>query len=104
MLTKVRTAGFHESKFHAGADCRPREKKPVPLRSVVLNERKTAHRTQTLAALEEVQFDHERASDDLAANLLREPHRSLGGAAGRQQIIDDQHARAVGHAVLMDLD
>ena len=49
---------------------------------------------QLLAALEERQFDQERAADDLAAGLLDQLAAGLHRAAGRQHVIDQQHAAA----------
>ena len=49
-------------------------------------------RLQLLAALEERQLDQEGAAGDLAAGLLDELAAGLHGAAGRQQVVDQQHA------------
>src|SRR5688572_14001029 len=49
------------------------------------------------------QVDHEAQLDDLATDLLDEGSRGLGRSAGRDQIVDYQHALAFGDCVHVDL-
>src|SRR5678809_1252351 len=57
-----------------------------------------------LAAAEVVELDDERALDDLGAHLLEQAQRGVRGAAGREQIVDDEDALALGDGVDVDLD
>ena len=62
---------------------------------VVLDQRVDPVRRQLVAAAEEGQLDHERQADDLGAQLLYQVDLRLGGAAGGEQVIVDQHAGAL---------
>src|SRR5436190_11169570 len=46
---------------------------------------------QALAAVQEAELDHERASCHDAAGLLNKPAERLGGAPGREQVVVDEH-------------
>src|ERR1019366_8428938 len=56
------------------------------------------------AALEEVEFDREAEAGDLAAKLTHQLHRRLHGAAGGEQIVDDDHALSRLDRVEMDFE
>src|SRR5579883_2306587 len=58
--------------------------------------------TQTGASAEKAEFDYESASDHVAVERVDQADRGLGGAAGRQQVVDNQHAAVSGDRVLMD--
>ena len=80
-----------------GSDLRPNHpanptgKSTAGFGLIILDQRKTRDRRKPLAAFERIELDHEGASDDFAADLVREPNRRERGASRRQQIIDDQH-------------
>src|SRR5580704_4653217 len=46
---------------------------------------------QSLATTQRGEFNHERATEDLAAELAHEMDRRQGGASGRKQVVDDQY-------------
>jgi len=58
---------------------------------------------QFRAAVEEGQLDHEPQSDDLACHILHQFHGSGRGAAGGQQIVDDEHALTRRDVIAVDL-
>src|SRR5262249_39673510 len=60
------------------------------VRGSILDEAEHLERAQPLAALEEAQFYQHRAADDLAVGLLHQLAGGLEGAAGGQEVIDDQ--------------
>src|SRR5260221_9190946 len=60
-------------------------------------------RREGRAAAEKFQFDDEGAADDLAAELLYNAHCRHRGAAGGEQIVNDEDASLAHHAVLMNL-
>src|SRR5688572_16722614 len=70
--------------------------------SLVLNQAERLVRRDAAGAAKANQFDQERAADDLRPALLDQPAAGVDGAAGGQQIIDQQHASAGGDAVLVD--
>ena len=57
-----------------------------------------------LQTLEEVQLDDELEPHHLAAELLDELRERLRGAAGRQHVVVDEHARAVAERVGAELE
>src|SRR5215510_1923612 len=44
-----------------------------------------------MAAFQKLQFDHERQSDDISAERLNKLDHGLGRAAGREQVVGDDH-------------
>ena len=56
------------------------------------------------AAFQEVQLDGEAQAGDLAAELADELHGGLHGAAGGEQVVDDDDALAGLDGVEMDLE
>ena len=61
-------------------------------------------RREPRAAAEGRELDQKRAADDLTTELTDELAQCPCGAARGQQIVVDEHARAVGHRVGMDLE
>jgi GNAT superfamily N-acetyltransferase len=61
-------------------------------------------RLQFLTALKKRELHKERAARDLTARFLDQPATGLHGAAGRQQVIHEQHLRVGSHAVNVDLE
>ena len=59
---------------------------------------------EPLTAAEEGELDEERAGDDLGAEAGDEIEQRTGRPAGREQVVVDQHARAAGERVGMDLE
>ena len=59
---------------------------------------------EPLAAAQERQLDQERAADDLAAELLDQLAQRARRAAGRQQVVVDEHARAACERVGVQLE
>ncbi len=56
------------------------------------------------AAADIDEVDHERAADDLRFQSIEQRDRGERGAAGREQVVDHQHALAGGHRIDMELD
>src|SRR5215468_4584966 len=63
-----------------------------------------AERGEPLCPAQLRQIDDEGGADDLAAGTLDELDRGLGGAAGGDQVVDDQDPLARIDGVLMHLD
>ena len=59
---------------------------------------------EPVAALEEFELDQERQADDLALEPLDQLDRALDGAAGREQVVDDQDLLAGLDGVAVDLE
>jgi hypothetical protein len=62
--------------------------------ALIRNQAKYLMRVQAGAATEKRQLDKEGATKDLAASFLNQAATCLHGAAGGQQIIDEQHLRS----------
>ena len=62
-----------------------------------------AQRLEPFHAGEVGQVDDETGGDDVGAGLAQELHRALGGAAGGDQIVDENHPLAGSDRVLMHL-
>src|SRR5688572_11426837 len=54
---------------------------------------------EALTPAQECQLDHERTADDLGARRLDEVAACTGGAAGREQVVVDEHARPARESV-----
>lgn len=61
-------------------------------------------RAQDVAAFEACQFDGERAADDVGARSLGQFAARADGAAGGQQVVDDERVLAGAEAVSVDLE
>ena len=59
---------------------------------------------KAVAPLEEVELDGEGEARDVAAELLNEFHGGFHGAAGGEQVVDEDDALAALHGVEMDLE
>jgi hypothetical protein len=59
---------------------------------------------QLVPAAEKVQFYYKQKGCDLAADAFDEVGDGSGGAAGGQQVVDDEHAVTVTNGVLMHLE
>src|SRR2546427_13170182 len=70
----------------------------------VRDERDDVEAAQLLASFERAQLDEEREGDDLAFELLHELDRTGHGAAGRQEVVHDEDARAGLEGVLVHLE
>src|SRR5262245_17322810 len=57
-----------------------------------------------MAALQELQFDHERQSDDVSAERLDQPDHGFGRAPGREQVVGDDHVVAFADRVSVNLE
>src|SRR5689334_21402503 len=63
------------------------------LRTSIRNQRPHLVSLQPLAAVEEFQLDQKRHFENLRAELGHEGRRGAGGAAGREEVVDQQHAQ-----------
>ncbi len=70
---------------------------------VVGDERRERH-VEALAAVEEAELDDRCGTDDVGADAAQEVDRRRHGAAGRQQIVEDDDALAGADGVGLDLD
>ncbi len=52
------------------------------------------HRAQLVRAAEIRQIDNEARGDNVGADLPQQLHRAFGGAAGRDQVVNQDHALA----------
>src|SRR5688572_6226256 len=69
----------------------------------ILNQAEHLERVELLAPLEEAQLHQHGATIDHTAGLLDEPAARLEGAAGGEQVIDDQHPVAGADTVDVDM-
>src|SRR5687767_7104947 len=58
----------------------------------ILDQRENVVAFELLAAVQELELDHEGKADHLAAQLLDKVDLGPGGAAGREQVVVDEHA------------
>src|SRR6267378_2424816 len=72
--------------------------------SSVLDERGDLVTRELLAPFQSSELDEERETDDLTLELLHKLDRAGHGAAGGEQVVDDQHTRAGFHRVLVHLE
>src|SRR5689334_8849158 len=59
---------------------------------------------EALLAVQEAELDHEGAGDGPSADAAHELERGFGRAAGREQVVDEQHALIGLTCVEMDLE
>src|SRR6185312_15264242 len=69
-----------------------------------MQKRENLDAVKLLAAVEEVQLDHEAQTGDISAQRFGELHTGVGRAAGRKQVINHNNALARADSVLMDLE
>src|SRR5204862_1270742 len=70
----------------------------------VLDDAGHASAVEPVAALQEVELDEEREPDDLALEALDELDRALDGAAGGEEVVDDEDLLAGLDGVAVDLE
>src|ERR671931_1415409 len=70
--------------------------------SVIHDQRVQRVVLELLASLEKRELDHERHADHLAPELLDEAQGGRHGTAGREEIVDREHALARSDRILVD--
>src|SRR5256885_11846858 len=71
--------------------------------AVVVEQREHVNAGQLLAAFEEVEFNYEGQTGDIAANRFHQLHASSGSAASGEQVVDDDDALPALDGVFVDL-
>src|SRR4051812_5302434 len=70
----------------------------------VLDDARDAPAVEAIPTLEEVELDEERQTDDVALQPLDELDRALDGAAGREEVVDDEDLLPRLDRVAVDLE
>src|SRR4051812_1274027 len=81
--------------------CLKVERSGVDIGSVVADQRVHRNRRQALPTAQEAELDQERAADDGALETAHQVERRARGSAGREQIVDQQHAVSLADGVLV---
>src|SRR5215813_3203874 len=85
-------------------DAERRGRPSAPRLFIVVQQAEDVVLRETLAAFEEVEFDSKSQSCDFAAELLNELDRRFHGAAGGEQVVDENNALAGCDGVHVDLE
>src|SRR3954467_12628196 len=75
-----------------------------PATGSVLNDGRDAAAIEPVAPLEEVELDEKGEPDDVALEPLDQLDRALDGAAGREEVVDDQDLLARLDRIAVDLE
>src|SRR6476660_7820688 len=77
---------------------------PAAAGSSVLDDAGDSPPLEPVAALQEVELDKERKPDDVALEALDELDRAVDGAAGREEVVDDEDLLPCLDRVAVDLE